>query len=130
MNRILHLGLGAFHRAHQAVYLQRLHDLGANDWTLAGGNIRGDMSQTMEALVAQRGEYTLETIAPNGATQYERIRSIRQIVPFDPQLEALIELGCRDPALWGPLAGAPDLIGAIRSADREVAAFVANAAAA
>jgi D-arabinitol 4-dehydrogenase len=95
MNRILHLGLGAFHRAHQAVYLQRLHDLGANDWILAGGNIRGDMSQTIDALVAQRGEYTLETIAPDGATQYERIRSIRQIVPFDPQLEALIELGAQ-----------------------------------
>jgi D-arabinitol 4-dehydrogenase len=95
MNRILHLGLGAFHRAHQAVYLQRLHDLGAHDWTLAGGNIRRDMSQTMDALVAQRGQYTLETIAPDGATQYERIRSICQIVPFDPQLEALIELGAQ-----------------------------------
>jgi D-arabinitol 4-dehydrogenase len=95
MRRILHLGLGAFHRAHQAVYLQRLHDLGANDWTLAGGNIRGDMLQTIEALVAQRGQYTLETIAADGAKQYERIRSIRQIVPFDTQLEPLIELGAR-----------------------------------
>lgn len=95
MKRILHLGLGAFHRAHQAVYLQRLHDLGANDWTLAGGNIRGDMSQTMDALIAQGGQYTLETIAADGATQYERIRSIGQIVPFDPRLEGLIELGAQ-----------------------------------
>jgi D-arabinitol 4-dehydrogenase len=33
---------------------------------------------------------------------------------------------CRDPALWGPLAGSPELTVAIRSADRQVAAFVAN----
>jgi D-arabinitol 4-dehydrogenase len=33
---------------------------------------------------------------------------------------------CGASALWGPLAGAPELISAIRSADREVAAFVAN----
>jgi D-arabinitol 4-dehydrogenase len=33
---------------------------------------------------------------------------------------------CRDAALWGPLAGSPELTDAIRSADREVAAFVAN----
>ena len=28
MNIILHLGLGSFHRAHQAVYLQRLIEQG------------------------------------------------------------------------------------------------------
>ena len=40
MPRIVHLGLGAFHRAHQAVYLQRLHALGDTSWSLASGNIR------------------------------------------------------------------------------------------
>ena len=37
---ILHLGLGSFHRAHQAVYLNRLHALGDTRWQLAGGNLR------------------------------------------------------------------------------------------
>ena len=93
MNRILHLGLGSFHRAHQAAYLQRLHDLGANDWTLAAGNIRPDMTETLAALISQHGEYTLETVGPDGAKHYERIRSIKRVVPFDERLTELIDLG-------------------------------------
>ena len=60
----LHLGLGSFHRAHQAVYLQRLHDLGDTGWVIAGGNLRPDMPETISALQAQGGAYTLETISP------------------------------------------------------------------
>ncbi len=95
MNRILHLGLGSFHRAHQAVYLQRLHDRGDTTWSLAGGNIRPDMADTLAALVAQRGEYTLETIAPDGQTRYERIRAIRDVVPYEASLAGLVDLGAR-----------------------------------
>ena len=36
---MLHLGLGAFHRAHQAVYLHELIASGDARWCLAGGNI-------------------------------------------------------------------------------------------
>ena len=36
---ILHLGLGSFHRAHQAVYLHELIQRGDDDWVLAGGNL-------------------------------------------------------------------------------------------
>ena len=66
MNVILHLGLGSFHRAHQAVYLQALHDRGDMSWELAGGHIRPDMPETIAALQAQGGAYTLETISPHG----------------------------------------------------------------
>jgi len=93
--RILHLGLGSFHRAHQAVYLQRLIDGGDTRWSIAGGNIRPDMADTLAALAAQNGEYTLETIAPDGSAQYERIRAIREIVPFDAALGGLVDLGAR-----------------------------------
>ena len=47
---MLHLGLGSFHRAHQAVYLQRLIERGDARWSLAGGNLRPDMAETMAAL--------------------------------------------------------------------------------
>ena len=50
---MLHLGLGAFHRAHQAVYLHELIASGDARWCLAGGNIRPDMAETIAALVAQ-----------------------------------------------------------------------------
>ena len=93
---ILHLGLGSFHRAHQAVYLHRLiaqsDDAG---WSITAGNLRADMADTVAALVAQHGEYTLETVSPAGERAYERIRSIRCIVPFEPMLAGLIDVGAR-----------------------------------
>ena len=93
MNVILHLGLGSFHRAHQAVYLHRLIETGDRSWSLAGGNIRADMADTLAALAAQGGEYTLETVSPAGERKYERIRSIKKIIPFEPGLAGLIDVG-------------------------------------
>ncbi|MDI9334042.1 MAG: mannitol dehydrogenase family protein [Cytophagales bacterium] len=90
---ILHLGLGSFHRAHQAVYMQALHDRGDERWVLAGGNIRADMLETMTALAAQGGAYTLETVTPAGVRAYSRIRAIRQVIPFDAQLMGLTAVG-------------------------------------
>lgn len=95
MNLILHLGLGSFHRAHQAVYLQRLHDAGDTSWQLAGGNLRPDMADTIAALRQQGGAYTLETISPAGEHRYERITAIRQVVPHTPDLAGLIALGAQ-----------------------------------
>lgn len=95
--RILHLGLGAFHRAHQAAFLQRLIDAGEGDWSLAGGNIRPDAETTILALQQQGGAYTLETVSPEGERQYQTIRAIEAVVPFDPGLTELIRLGA-DPA--------------------------------
>ena len=88
MNVILHLGLGSFHRAHQAVYLHELIKSGDTSWSLAGGNIRADMADTVAALAAQNGEYTLETVSPQGERHNERIRSIQKIIPFTPDLAA------------------------------------------
>ncbi|MEY2952716.1 MAG: hypothetical protein RLZZ401_803 [Pseudomonadota bacterium] len=93
VKRILHLGLGSFHRAHQAVYLQDLIDLGDTTWTLAGGNLRPDMADTIAALQAQGGAYTLETISPVGEHHYQRITAINQVVAHEPSLAGLIALG-------------------------------------
>lgn len=90
---MLHLGLGSFHRAHQAVYLHRLIQSGDTSWTLAGGNIRPDMAETIAALQAQGGAYTLETISPAGQHVYERITSIGQVIPYTPDLAGLLAVG-------------------------------------
>jgi D-arabinitol 4-dehydrogenase len=90
---MLHLGLGSFHRAHQAVYLHQLAAQGDTSWRLAGGNLRADMADTMAALQAQGGAYTLETVSPAGERTYERITSIAQIIPYEPSLAGLIEVG-------------------------------------
>src|SRR5438445_13201172 len=91
--RMLHLGLGAFHRAHQAAYMQRLLDAGERRWTLVAGNIRPESDGSVEALSAQGGAYTLETVTPSGERSYRRITAISAVVPWQPRLPALIELG-------------------------------------
>ena len=90
---MLHLGLGSFHRAHQALYLHQLQQSGDTRWALAGGNIRPDMAETIDALIAQHGAYTLETVTPQGERTYTRITSIQTVVRFDPLLSGLIRLG-------------------------------------
>ena len=87
---MLHVGLGSFHRAHQAVYLHQLRESGDTQWQLAGGNIRPDMADTIAALAAQGGEYTLETISPADEHRYTRITAIKEVIPFEPTLAGLI----------------------------------------
>lgn len=93
MNTMLHLGLGSFHRAHQAVYLNELIVRGDTGWRLAGGNTRADMAETINALAAQGGAYTLETISPAGEHRYERIGAIRKVIPYTHDLAGLIDEG-------------------------------------
>ncbi len=93
---MLHLGLGSFHRAHQAVYLHQLQASGDHRWTLAGGNIRPDMQDSIAALAAQNGSYTLETVTPQGERRYTRINSISRVIPWDAQLSGLVATGAQD----------------------------------
>jgi mannitol 2-dehydrogenase len=58
---VVHIGVGGFHRAHQAVYLDDLAASGATDWGLVGvGLHRPEMGQVLAAqdrlyLVVERG---------------------------------------------------------------------------
>ncbi|MED5619670.1 D-arabinitol 4-dehydrogenase [Ideonella sp. BN130291] len=88
--RILHLGLGAFHRAHQAVYLHQLIQQGDTRWQLAGTNLRPDMADTLLALQRQGGAYTLETVSPSGQRHCDRITSITEVIPHEPKLATAI----------------------------------------
>jgi D-arabinitol 4-dehydrogenase len=94
---VLHLGLGSFHRAHQAAYQQRLIDTGDTRWALVGANLRPDLAQTLDALSRQGGAYTLETIAPDGLVRYQRIEAMSEVIPYVPGLAAVVARGA-DPA--------------------------------
>ncbi|MGS5086479.1 D-arabinitol 4-dehydrogenase [Hydrogenophaga sp. A37] len=97
MNTILHLGLGSFHRAHQAVYVHQLRELGDTRWAIAGGNLRPDMQDTIAALQAQGGAYTLETVTPQGERRYTRITSIQRVLSYQDDLAPLVAVAA-DPA--------------------------------
>ncbi|HEY1611823.1 MAG TPA: D-arabinitol 4-dehydrogenase [Paraburkholderia sp.] len=99
-NVILHLGAGSFHRAHQAWYLHHVNLTRTGDephWSLTVGNIRADMNPVLDALAAQQGVYTLETVTPHGERHYETIRSIGRVLPWSADLSGLIDAGA-DPA--------------------------------
>jgi len=54
---IVHLGVGAFHRAHQAVYLDDLAEMGARSWGVMGVALRRRAMK--EALEPQDGLFTV-----------------------------------------------------------------------
>ena len=65
---IVHFGIGAFHRAHQAWYTDRAMDAGDRDWMICGVSLRsGDVAAQMNP---QDGLYTLtEQSAAGDATR-------------------------------------------------------------
>lgn len=51
---IVHFGVGNFHRAHQALYLDTLFDLGeSHDWAIVGAGILGSDAEMRKTLEAQ-----------------------------------------------------------------------------
>ena len=67
---IVHLGIGAFHRAHQAVYVDDRLAAGERDWAICGASLRSP--ETRDALAPQDGLYTLAVRAGGG----ERLRVV------------------------------------------------------
>ncbi|ENR5391261.1 MULTISPECIES: D-arabinitol 4-dehydrogenase [Providencia] len=90
----MHIGAGSFHRAHQAWYLHRLIQQGDDSWSIALGNIRNDANALLDNLTKQNGEYTLETVSPEGERHYEKITSVRKVLHWDDNLSQLVEQGC------------------------------------
>jgi len=80
---IVHLGIGAFHRAHQAVFTDEVL-AGDPSWGICGVSLRS--AQTRDALAPQDGLYTLKVQDGAGET----LRIIGSVVetlvaPQDPQ---------------------------------------------
>lgn len=57
LNWIVHLGIGAFHRAHQAVYTEQLNNAGSTRWGIIGCSLRS--SQVKHQLEPQDNLYTV-----------------------------------------------------------------------
>lgn len=70
---IVHLGIGAFHRAHQAVVIDDLLAAGATDWGIIGASLRS--ADTQDALAPQDCLYTLAVRSGTG-TEHRIIGSV------------------------------------------------------
>ncbi|RUW57865.1 mannitol dehydrogenase family protein [Mesorhizobium sp. M7A.F.Ca.US.008.03.1.1] len=80
---IVHLGVGAFHRAHQAAYVDDCLAAGEADWGITGVSLRS--TDTRDALTPQDGLYTL-AIRSSGTEKLQVIGSIGAmlVAPEDP----------------------------------------------
>lgn len=74
---IVHIGVGGFHRAHQAYYLHQLRQLGeASEWGICGIGLRESDSKISDILKKQDHLYTLMVKHPSGKIEHEVIGSI------------------------------------------------------
>ena len=85
---IVHLGIGAFHRAHMAVYVDDL--LKDNpDWAIVGASLR--RPDTKEALEPQDGLYTV-AVRDAAGTHPRVIGSILKVLDANSEREELLAL--------------------------------------
>ncbi|BDZ58358.1 hypothetical protein GCM10025872_20150 [Barrientosiimonas endolithica] len=85
---IVHLGVGGFHRAHQAMYLDALMNRGeALDWGIVGVGVLPHDRRIAETLQAQDGLYTLVQKHPDGRLEARVVGSIVRMLlaPDDPE---------------------------------------------
>ena len=84
---IVHLGVGGFHRAHQAMYLDRLMNQGlALDWGIVGVGVLPHDRRMRDVLQAQDCLYTLVEKEPDGELRPRVVGSIIDYLfaPEDP----------------------------------------------
>ena len=95
---IVHIGLGNFHRAHMAVYLDDLFALGqGHDWAILGAGVRPADGLMREALLAQDCLSTVIQLDPAGKSA-RRIGAMTGFLPVQPDNAALIA-AMADPAI-------------------------------
>ncbi|BBI60322.1 hypothetical protein HSBAA_16280 [Vreelandella sulfidaeris] len=96
---IVHIGVGGFHRAHQAMYLDALMNLGeALDWGIVGVGVMPGDKRMQQALEAQDYLYTLVVKQPDGQYEPRVIGSMVDYLFAPENTEAVIEQ-MADPAI-------------------------------
>ena len=86
---ILHIGVGNFHRAHQAIYLNKLFERGeGRDWAIVGAGLKPYDKAMRDRLEAQDWLTTVVELDPNGLSA-QVCGAMIDFVEVDPA--ALIE---------------------------------------
>ena len=87
---IVHIGLGNFHRAHMAVYLDDLFAMGeSHDWAILGAGVRANDAAMREALLAQDCLSTVIELDPAGKSA-RRIGAMVDFLAVEADNAALI----------------------------------------
>jgi mannitol 2-dehydrogenase len=89
---IVHFGVGGFHRAHQAMYLDRLMNDGkALDWGICGVGVMPFDAKMKQVMDQQDCLYTLVLKAPDGSWEPRVIGSIVEYLFAPDSPQAVIE---------------------------------------
>ena len=73
---IVHLGYGAFHRAHQSVYIDDyMEKTGDLNWAITAINLRSSESGAFTKMADAKSNYVLKEIDPDGTLKYRLVRS-------------------------------------------------------
>ncbi|MFC5951616.1 mannitol dehydrogenase family protein [Pseudonocardia lutea] len=89
---IVHFGVGGFHRAHQAMYVDSLMNEGeALDWGICGVGVLPGDRRMQEVLTEQEGLYTLVVKQPDGSLAPRVIGSIVEYLFAPDSPEAVVE---------------------------------------
>ena len=84
---IVHLGIGAFHRAHQAVYTDDVIARSGGDWGIAGVSLKSMTAR--DQLAPQDGLYSVRTVSAAGDA-WRAIGSVREVLFAGEQLAQVI----------------------------------------
>jgi fructuronate reductase len=134
---IVHLGLGAFHRAHQAVYTDDAIALSGGDWGICGVSLKSPTAH--DQLAAQDNLYSVREVS-GSADRWRVIGAIRESLFAGEQLSAIIariakaethivsltvtEKGyCADIAKREPLWTHPDIAHDLERVDQPISAL-------
>lgn len=89
---IAHIGVGGFHRAHQAFYTDALMNLGEGlDWSICGIGLRPEDRAVRDALAEQDYLYTLCELGDTDDTETRIIGSISNMLLAEDGVQALID---------------------------------------
>ncbi len=95
---IVHIGLGNFHRAHMAVYLDDLFAMGLDhDWAILGAGVRAGDARMRDAMLAQNCLSTVIEMDPTGRSA-RRIGAMTGFIAVQADNAALIA-AMSDPAI-------------------------------
>jgi len=84
---VVHLGIGAFHRAHQAVYFDRLLNTGASDWMIRGASLRSP--KVAQSLNPQDSLFTVR-VTDDSRDELQVIGSVKEVITATDRAQDLI----------------------------------------
>ena len=92
---IVHLGVGNFHRAHQALYINNyIEETDDKNWGICGINLRKEEGENFSFLKKRDGKYVLKTASSDGEIEFSEIHSIQKLMDWSEEKDEAEKILC------------------------------------